>query len=136
MNKLQKVATRALKVLGTFNLSMDSYAGNGLYSKENMDELNETNVCNTTFCLAGYLAYDDKHPYDFYEKTCDGFEFDHYAYSCDLLGGNAGLIWEFFFSSYWSNNVSAAEDRMQFVIEHGRIPTNFESDFDSHKEWI
>lgn len=122
MNKLQTTAEHVLKILGKFNLGMMAYNSAGL---QRVSMLKELNVCGTTFCIAGYLAHDDGYPKEYCGPGNGWFSYNSYA--SDLIGvASAGSKeFQFFFSPCWADVEDAARERMEFVLEHGVIPSNF-----------
>lgn len=67
--------------------------------------------------------------------------FDYYAWSIDYVftSGTSRIsretIWEFMFGSAWTNSIEEAIARMQYVLEHGRVPEWFDPiDIDTYHQ--
>jgi len=94
-----------------------------VYNSYGGDVVPEEDVCNTSFCLAGWQAHKDGYPEE-YRGYRDGDEelsyFEHYRYSNDKIKGSD--IWSFFYDLRWCNNKEYARKRMQFIIDNKAIP--------------
>ena len=113
LSKFQETAKRILDFPEDMNLHMASY------SSEPVSELvDRKHTCGTTFCLAGWLAYKDGYPEEYY---INGW-FAHTEYSEDLIGNVSIDSWEFLFDFIWPNDKELAIKRAEYVLEHGSHP--------------
>ena len=103
--KYVEVAKRCLDRLGQYNMDMVNFK--------------TEDACGTSFCMLGDLAAQDGYP------GGEGSEifFDYYRYGEELIGKHSSsLEWEWLFDASWSNNLQAAKERCQYVIDNGKAP--------------
>lgn len=109
-------AKQCLEILNDdFTLDMNFYK---------CHSVSEEDVCNTTFCIAGWQARKDGYPEEY---SIFGM-FDYYRYSLNKVKNCD--IWSFFYDKYWCNNKEYARKRMQFIIDNKAIPHKLNCGFE------
>ena len=90
--------------------------------------------CDTSYCIAGRLAYLDGYP-EKYKKSDNRFYYCNY--SGDLLCSEMfSDLWYFIFSSGWEDSLSHAKSRAQYVLDNdGEIPKGWCGDFVENYTW-
>lgn len=81
-------------------------------------QVEDPHACGTSFCLAGWLAFQDEYPGEY--KT-DGYPFEYLEYSQDLVMDN-NHVWGFLFSENWPNDLGHAKDRAHYLLVNGDAP--------------
>ena len=91
-----------------------------------------SNLCGTSYCIAGRLAHLDDYPKEFMEEfefiTSNEGVFNCARYSTTKIGDTDtpyfadSETWSFLFSELWPDNLIAAKERAQYVIDNGGIP--------------
>jgi hypothetical protein len=121
--KYKAVAQRIIGFTDTFKLRMGSFCADE--AKAMADK-----ACDTTFCLAGWLAHLDDYPKQYLLAAGNGFNYLTYSY--DLIGSTeSDRYWHWLFDDYWDDDLYQAKARAQYVLNHnGNIPV----DFDEEKE--
>lgn len=87
----------------------------------------EEDVCNTSFCLAGWQAHIDGYPKEYLAVDGEFSDFDYYQYSKDKVKDR--YIWSFFYDGRWCNNKEYARKRMKFTIDNKAIPDYLGGEF-------
>ena len=97
---------------------------------------------NTSYCIAGRLAYLDGYPKAFYNNLTN--KFDYLSYSLSKLGdpdwktkvGSKNPAWVFLFEEEWPNSLNHAERRAQYLLDNqGQVPDWFYIDSNYHCNW-
>lgn len=103
--KYVEVAKRCLDRLGKYDMDMANFISEG--------------ACGTSFCMLGDLAAQDGYPGEEVSEVC----YSYYEYGEELIGKNSSSPeWEWLFDAGWSNNLQAAKERCQYVIDNGKAP--------------
>lgn len=111
LSKYQQTAKRILELEDNFNLEMRSFCSSHPFIQEKHER-------ETTYCLAGWLAYLDGYPEEY-----RGIKFKHRKYSADLIGYSCYTDeWGFLFSANWSNSLEEAKKRAQYVLDNNSYP--------------
>ena len=118
-------AKQCLEILNDdFELNMRVYNDYGV------DMVPEGDVCDTSFCLAGWQAYKDGYPEEYRGYRYGDEElsyFEYYRYSLNKVKDCD--IWSFFYDGRWCNDKEYARKRMQFIIDNKVIPYNLGGEF-------
>jgi len=121
LSKFQETAQRILNFPETFILDM------GTYSSSQDDDVTKRRAhnCGTSYCAAGWLAYQDEYPEQYREDVAwyPLILFRHAEYSAALIGHEQfGLEWTFLFGDFWSDTFESLKKRAHYVLNHNAVP--------------
>jgi len=86
-------------------------------------------TCGTTGCLLGWCPAVGEGALrtDKVISMYEGYTWDQYCldtFDIDVMSSNDE--WNFLFNSDWSDRIGHAKLRIQYLIDHGKVPADFE----------